>query len=281
MPPIPEITAEKLIAQYEVILLDAYGVLLHSSGALPNAADLIDTLNNMQKTYFILTNDASRLPSTSSLKFKRYGIQIEQDRIITSGSLLKDYFASHRLTGAHCVVLGPEESKRYVEIAGGAVVATSDPFDVLVIGDEEGFSFVEDIDKVLTSLFHALDRGQRIHLVLPNPDLVYIKADGGFGITAGSVARIFEGALKLRYPHENGLCFDRLGKPYPAIFNAALNRCGTRDMVMIGDQLQTDIRGANSFGIDSVLVGTGITSSIDESLPDEIRPTYYLRDLSL
>lgn len=279
MQTIPEITTDKLIVQYEVVLFDAYGVLMHSSGALPGAVDLIDKLNTIKKPYFILTNDASSLPSTSAKRFRRFGLKIEEDRIITSGCLLKDYFDVHQLMGANCVVLGPSDSRRYLEIAGGNIVTADDPFDVLVIGDEDGIQFLEEIDKVLTYLFNAFDRGKKIHLVLPNPDLIYTKAGGGFGITAGSIAGIFEGALKLRYPHEDRLCFDRLGKPHPAIFHEALRRSLTMNMVMIGDQLETDIRGANDFGIDSVLVGTGVNSTIADSIAEDVRPGYYLNDL--
>ena len=49
MQTIPEITAEKLIVQYEAILFDAYGVLMHSSGALPGAVDLIEKLTTIKK----------------------------------------------------------------------------------------------------------------------------------------------------------------------------------------------------------------------------------------
>jgi ribonucleotide monophosphatase NagD (HAD superfamily) len=52
---------------------------------------------------------------------------------------------------------------------------------------------------------------------------------------------------------------------------------------MIGDQLETDIAGANNFGIDSAVVTGGINrfNSIDDlsSLPPAIRPTYLLRSI--
>ena len=57
---INKITIEKLIANYSVLLLDAYGVLVHSSGALPGAARLIDSLNLNKKPYYIVTNDADK-----------------------------------------------------------------------------------------------------------------------------------------------------------------------------------------------------------------------------
>ena len=276
-----EITIEGLIGQYSVLLLDAYGVLVNSSGALAGAAGLIDALNRTRKPYYLLTNDASKLPLTAANRFQGYGLAIEPDRIITSGGLLKNYFKTHGLRGARCAVLGPDDSAQYVIDAGGNVVSPANEFDVVVIGDEAGFPFVETVDTVLTELFHKVQRQESFHLVLPNPDLIYPKADRGYGITSGSIALLFEAALRLRYPGRPNLSFDRLGKPNAEIFEEALVRSGTVNMVMIGDQLETDIRGANAFGLDSVLVGTGVSDPTTADIPDHLQPTYRMRSIEL
>jgi ribonucleotide monophosphatase NagD (HAD superfamily) len=228
----------------------------------------------MQKPYYLLTNDASKLPQTTAGRLQGYGLEIAPDQIITSGGLLKNHFRLQGLQGARCVVLGPADSAQYVADAGGQVVAPVSGFDAVVIGDEAGFPFVETVDRVLTELFHKVDRGEQFHLVLPNPDLLYPKANRGVGIASGSIALIIEAALQLRYPSLSNLRFTRLGKPHAAIFREALRRSGTMDMVMIGDQLNTDIRGANAFGIDSVLVETGISAAISAPDPNQPRPTY-------
>jgi HAD superfamily hydrolase (TIGR01450 family) len=276
---INNISIEKLMSRYAVLLLDAYGVLVHTSGALPGATRLMDTLNRTKKPYYILTNDASKLPATSAERFQSFGLVIAPDRIITSGSLLTDYFTRHQLKDRPCAVLGPEDSARYVELAGGRVVSAQDPFEVLVIGDESGYPFIESIDAVLSGLFKKFDSGANVHLVLPNPDLIYPKADQGFGIASGSIALILEAALQRRYPHRPELKFTRLGKPHPAIFKAALERSNTMDMVMIGDQLETDIRGAVEFGLDAVLVNTGIANVSPDSVDIALQPTYFLDSL--
>ena len=281
MDKLPEITIETLIDRYEVLLLDAYGVLVHSSGTLAGAVELITRLNRAKKPFYILTNDASRLPATTATQFQNMGLAIEADRIITSGALLKDYFTKNCLTDSRCVVLGPEDSSRYVELAGGEVVPPEESFEVLVIGDESGFPFIETMDIVLTGLIHKLDNGENVHLVLPNPDLIYPKSDQGFGITGGGIALILEAALHQRYPGRRDLQFDRLGKPHAAIFKEALRRSGTRNMVMIGDQIATDIRGAHAFGLDSVLVGSGITNRETITADDHLLPTYAMQSIRL
>jgi len=274
MKDIPEISIEALINRYEVLLLDAYGVLVHSSGTLAGAVELITKLNRAKKPFYILTNDASRLPTTTAVQFQNMGLAIEADRVITSGSLLKGYFANNQLAGSRCVVLGPEDSVRYVELAGGEVVPPGESFEVLVIGDESGFPFVETVDIVLSGLIHKFDKGETVHLILPNPDLIYPKSAHSFGITGGSIALILEAVLNQRYPARSSLKFDRLGKPHAAIFEEALRRGGTRNMIMIGDQIATDIQGAHAFGIDSVLVDSGITNRGTITVDDHLIPTY-------
>jgi HAD superfamily hydrolase (TIGR01450 family) len=275
-----DITTEELIAGYAVILLDAYGVLVDMTGPLPGAIEFIAKLKLTKKTHYILTNDASKLPATAAGVYRRFGLGIEPQQIITSGILLKKYFKKNHLAGARCVVLGPEDSVRYVAEAGGKIVPFMETFDVLVIADEGGFPFLEAVEAVLTTLFRRIDRQENLYLVLPNPDLICPKSEGGFGLASGSIALVLEAALKLRYPNRRQLGFERLGKPHAAIFDEALQRCGTRDMVMIGDQLETDIRGANAFGIDSVLIGTGITKMEgDPELPEDLRPKYRLKNL--
>lgn len=276
---IQEVTIDELIERYSALLFDAYGVLSYSVGALPGAVELIDRLNRIGKPYYVLTNDASALPESRAASYRKVGLNVDANRIITSGSLLKGYFTEHDLCGAHCVVLGTEDSAEYVRRAGGVVVSAEDGFDVVVVGDQSGFPFVDGVNAILTALFRMIDVGNTPRLALPNPDLVY-PDDNGFGMASGSVALIIEAALRQRYPRMDGLEFDRLGKPNGAIFAEALRRTATRDMVMLGDTLETDIRGAKAFGIDSALVAGGVTLA-DALNGAADAPTYRLSGLYL
>jgi len=275
VPPLTSI--EQLIECYDALLFDAYGVLVHVSGAMPDAPRLIKRLNRIEKPYCIVTNDASRLPNKAAARYRSYGLDVDAENIITSGGLLPEYFAKHGLRGSRCVVLGPADSRRYVELAGGEVVPADAVFDVLVIGDESGFPFLDTVDMALSTLFKMIDAGRPIHLVLPNPDLIYPSGVDSFGIAAGTVAMLFEAALRRRYRGRPGLEFARLGKPYPHLYEAAMARCDTRDVVMIGDQLETDIAGANGCGIDSALITTGVSIDDLASLPEKLQPTWWIK----
>ncbi|MBM4442840.1 MAG: HAD-IA family hydrolase [Candidatus Rokubacteria bacterium] len=274
---IPEITVDQLIARYAVLLLDAYGVLVDSGGPLPGAAGFIARLNETATPYYIVSNDASRLPETAARRYRGFGLALDAERFLTSGMLLTDWFAREDLRGAPCVVLGPPDSTTYVERAGGRAVSPDEPFEAVVICDESGFPFLDVVDAVLSALVRALDAGRRLRLVCANPDLVYPRP-GGFGIASGSIALVLEAALDLRYPG-HAPRFQRLGKPFPGLFDAALARSGTRDMVMVGDQLETDIQGARRFGLDAVLVSTGVSDGLG-TLPPALHPTWRLRSFA-
>ena len=89
---VPEIQIDDLIEIYDALLFDAYGVLINSSGPLPKSKPVIDKLNLIQKPYLILTNDSSRSIESSSKRYGEFGLDISIENIITSGSLIQNYF---------------------------------------------------------------------------------------------------------------------------------------------------------------------------------------------
>jgi len=278
--PVPSIALDALIARYDALLFDAYGVLVHATGAMPGAAELLLRLERIGKPYQVITNDASKLPETAAERYRGFGLQLDTGHLLTSGLLLQEHFAAYGLQGARCAVLGTPDCDQYGARAGGRVVPVSSDFAVLVVGDQSGFAFLETVDAAITSLYRLIDAGERVHLVLPNPDLVFSRGVHSFGIAAGSVAMLFDAALRRRYRDKPTPQFARLGKPHPQLYEEAMHRCGTRNVAMIGDQLETDIAGANACGIDSVLLATGVSADDLAGLPPALRPTWRLGSLS-
>ena len=272
---IPSIDTPTLLERYDGLLLDAFGVLVDKQGPLPGARELIDTLNAEAKPYFILTNSASRLPETMERHYREQGLAIDTDHIISSGMLLDAHYAEYGLSGATTLVLGPDNAQEYARRAGAEVVAMgqADEADVLVIADQAGFDLLEGMNQAMSLVLRQIDAGRPPRLVLCNPDIIYPVAKGQYGFTAGGLAAMLEAILAERYPGE-GFRFHRLGKPHAPIFAEGVGRLGSRNVVMVGDQLATDIRGANDFGIDSALIGTGLGKlSASGGGP---RPTWYL-----
>jgi ribonucleotide monophosphatase NagD (HAD superfamily) len=271
---IPETSLPELIERHDVLLLDAYGVLMETAGALPGAAAALAAIRDSGAGFAVLTNDASRLPETTSERFGEMGLDVPADRIVTSGSILARYFEEQRFVGARCAVLGPEDSFEYVARAGGQPVPLSWEPDVIALCDEDGYDMLATLDELISVLFRRIDAGDPPALVLPNPDLIYPKGKGEYGLTAGALAELVETALRQRYPGRQDLSFARLGKPHRPIFDEVLDGVGDGRAVMIGDQLGTDIRGARDAGLDSVLVGTGLTPWRDDLELGDVVPTH-------
>ncbi len=274
----PTITLDELIARHDALLLDAYGVLVSLDGALPGAPGLIDYLNRSGKPYWILSNTAARLPESASVRYRGFGLDIPAERILTSGVLLAAHFLERAWTGRRCAVLGPADSRVYVERAGGIPEGWDDDFEILVLADQAGFPMPEAVDAVISRLFARMDAGLETPLLLPNPDLIY-PTGAGYGITAGSLALMIEAILARRYGDSPACRFTRLGKPHPALFQEAVRCSGSRNPVMIGDQLETDIAGAQASGIASALLAGGVSRGISPA--DGPRPTWLLPSLAL
>src|SRR6476620_9294176 len=107
-------TISELLASYDGVLLDAYGVLVDGRGALPGAAALITELNRRGTPYAIVTNDASRSQATYERRFAGLGLAIPGTRVVSAGSLLPAYFRAKGLVGARTCVLGTADSIAFV-----------------------------------------------------------------------------------------------------------------------------------------------------------------------
>jgi HAD superfamily hydrolase (TIGR01450 family) len=277
---VKQISLVDLVGAYDGFLLDAYGVLVDKTGALPGAAAFLRRLLDAGKPFLVLTNSASRQPETMAAEFAAFGISIPAERILTSGLLLSPYFREHGLAGADCLVLGPEESVDYARRAGGRVVAVSGGVDaeVVIIADQKGFPCLEVMNHTLSLVLRRLDAGLPMHLLLCNPDLIYPAAPGRYGFTAGGLAAMLRAVIGERYPELEDLIVP-LGKPHAPMFEVARSRIGGNRPVMLGDQLATDILGANRSAIDSVLVGTGLARRGHAAVGD-LRPSWYLPSLA-
>jgi HAD superfamily hydrolase (TIGR01450 family) len=275
-------TVEALLERYDLFLLDAYGVLVNMNGALPGAAALLGRIRERGGRLALLSNDASRLPSTTVARYRGFGLELHEDEVLTSGQLLAPYFRQRGLEDVPCIVLGTEDSVRYVQDAGGRAVPYDDErAEVVVVADDDGYPFMEGIEATITTVCRRLDRGLPVELVLPNPDRIYPKSSSSYGLASGSVAMVIEHALRVRYP-VSAPRFVGLGKPHGRMFEAALQHLGAtaRDRaVMLGDQLYTDILGARDFGIDSVLLSTGLTRVDDDLARSDVIPTWLLDGL--
>lgn len=279
MQPCPTRFAE-LVEQYDGFLFDAYGVLVDSGGVLAGAVEALALVRAAGKPLQVVTNDASRLPATAAARFVGVGLAIDAAEVVSSGQLLPAYVEERGLAGATAMVLGNDDARAYVTLAGLSVLEPGDhrAADVLVVSDDAGFELLDGINAALTACVRALDEGRAVAMVCPNPDLIYPRGGGALGFTAGALALMLEAGIRRRHPEAEG--FTRLGKPHPALFGLARARMphGAR-LLMIGDQLETDIAGARELGIDAALV-TGVSRWRDGAVSPEAAPHWLLESLA-
>jgi ribonucleotide monophosphatase NagD (HAD superfamily) len=84
-------------------------------------------------------------------------------------------------------------------------------------------------------------------MICTNPDLIVDRGNKR-ELCAGSVALVFE---------KMGGEVIYFGKPFPEVYNQSINNDEKR-VLSIGDNLKTDIKGANLLGYDSLLISNGI-----------------------
>jgi HAD superfamily hydrolase (TIGR01450 family) len=271
---------DSLQDRYDGFLFDAYGVLYDGKGLIESCVAAFRSLRAAGKPCWILTNGSSRTLSETALMYKRLGLILEPGDIINSASLLKGYYAEAGLIGSRSAVLGTKSSATYVEEAGGIVVnpLETEDYSVVVMANQTDYPLLDSLEEVLSHVITRVEKSLPIHLILTNPDLIYPHQTRRFGITAGSFALLLEAALVARLG-DDAPKFVKLGKPFPRIFEEAIKKAGSKNLLMVGDQLETDIRGAQNSGLDSVLVGTGMIR-VDvweqKGNPKDPVPTYIL-----
>jgi HAD superfamily hydrolase (TIGR01450 family) len=274
-----------LIERYDTLFFDSFGVLVDGVDALPGAVELVNRMNADGVNYFVVTNDASVSLESRVKTFASKGFDIPVERIVNSGSLICGYFAENNLHSAPTLVLGTRAAKDYTIAAGARLVelgADEEP-DVIVLDHSDPHDWKTTLEDVLALMSRRFHQDKPVKLVLPNPDFIYPNGPGVFGFGAAAFINLLEQALERLHGPHLALVASKLGKPYSPIFLEAVRRAGTDNAVMIGDQLETDILGANNADIDSVVVTTGINrrSSPDEfkDVADELTPRYILTSL--
>lgn len=267
---------KSVIDQYEIIFFDAFGVLKNYKGLLPGIENTFAYLEAQGKEYYIVTNDASRSPRQLAESYHRKGLMIEPDRIISSGMLCKEYL-DLKVPQGTVAYLGTDDSAHYIESSGLHTMPISevnetnhDEISALVFLDDEGFDWFRDLNKCVNLL-----RYRNIPAIVANTDRAYPVNLNDVSIAIGGLANMIEGIV--------GKKFIRFGKPDSQMFMFAYDLIRERrpvekrNIVMVGDTLQTDILGGNKFGFDTILVLSGNTQSADALLrinATGIVPTY-------
>ena len=247
-------------ARYSTLLCDIWGVI-HDGAALFDGVEARLLQWSGEGRRIVLITNAPRTAATVQGQLDALGLSRRAYHAITTGgeagisALLK--------LGAPVGLIGTRGDRDDLERAG-LVIAAEGYRDLACTGLDEERATVADYIKQLQQLAEA---GVRLHCL--NPDRVVIVA-GQAEVCAGALADAYEAM-------GGEACW--YGKPYPAIYDHALELAGNprrSEVLAIGDGLVTDVIGAARNGLDCLYVTGGISRG--EGIPADFAETHGLSE---
>ena len=224
---------------YDTFVIDLWGVIHNGITLNSKAMETIENLNNKSKKIIFLSN-APR-PSLKVINFlSKMGMSEKfLSNVMTSGEAAMHAINQNKF-GKRFFHLGPPRDTAVFEKVKDNRTEIQKCDFILCTGlFDEHHNDLEYYKKFLEK--HVSKK-----LVCTNPDLTVHKGDVE-ELCAGSVAKVFE---KL------GGEVVYFGKPYEEVYKMCF-KSGEK-VLAIGDNLRTDIKGANNLNIDSIFISDGV-----------------------
>ncbi|ASJ07630.1 HAD-IIA family hydrolase [Thermococcus pacificus] len=248
------------------LIFDMDGVLYRGNKPVEGAGELINFLKEWGIPFIFLTNNSTRDPSMYREKLLSMGIDVSEERIVTSGLATRLYMEKHFEPG-RIFVIGGDGLLKEMERLGWGVVGVEEAGNG---GWKEVKYVVVGLDPYLTyeKLKYAtlaIRNGARF--IGTNPDTTY-PAEEGLYPGAGAIIA----ALKASTDVEPLI----IGKPNEPAYEVAREKLdGVEEIWMVGDRLDTDIAFAKRFGMKAIMVLTGV-SGLEDIEKSGIRPDIVL-----
>jgi HAD superfamily hydrolase (TIGR01458 family) len=221
------------------VLLDLDGVLTTSGRALEGAHDAIAWLRGAGIPFKVLTNTTSMTRRDLLSQVNGAGFELGSDQLLTAATAAADFLRKNH-PGARCFLITKRDLS---EDFAGIEMGGSDADVVVIGGAEEGFTYAS-----LNRAFQMLMNGAKL---LAMHRGFYWQTDEGLKLDAGAFVRGLEDAA--------GVEATLVGKPAPSFFDSALDALDLPSdaVVMVGDNVRSDVNGAQDAGLRGVLVRTG------------------------
>jgi 4-nitrophenyl phosphatase len=238
--------------RYRAFILDLDGVVYRGDEVVPGAPQAVEALRDTGRALVFLTNNSARTPGQVAGKLGSMGISASPEEVVTSAQAAAPVVARRAEEESRprtAFVIG-ERGIREALAAQGIEVVDGEPAEVgfVVVGWDRHL----DYQKLRTASV-LVGRGAR--LVATNADASYPAPGGDLWPGAGSLLAAVETASATRA--------EVVGKPHRPLFDVAVERAGTDDALVVGDRIETDIRGAAAAGLDAALVLTGASKAGD------------------
>lgn len=244
----------EIVDKYTHFVFDVWGVVHDGSQTYPEVIDVISFLHKAGKKICFLSNAPRRASKVSDV-LNKFGVDsASYDFVLTSGEaafldLEKNQREGFRDFGKNYLYIGPQKdvdlldglNYKMVEEASGA------DFAIVTGFDHDASTLEEKLPQAMAA------KESNLPMICVNPDMIVVKKTGQEMICAGALAKEYErmGGLVTYY-----------GKPFPKVYESVIKNfveeVDKTKILAIGDGLETDIKGANAAGIDSILVTGGI-----------------------
>jgi len=227
---------EKNSSEIEAILFDLDGVLYIGENSVPGAVETVSSLQQFGHRIAGVTNTTTQSRRTIAEKLKSMGIPIPEAAIYTPAAL------ANRAIGSKKAALFIRDS--LLEDFQNIRECRDSP-DFVVMGDIGGEGYPP---KTLRLIFEMVMEGAEILALHKNR--FWQKADG-LHLDLG----VFVAAIE----YATGKSATVLGKPSAGFFHEICRELGVlpEHALMIGDDIESDIGGAQQSGLKTALVQTG------------------------
>ncbi len=247
------------MSEIKGMLIDLDGVIYNDTQPIPGAKETISWLQEKGVPYRFITNTTMKSRETLAKKLTTMGIPADRDQIFSAAYAASQYVRQRQ---GKCHLLLLDDAKRdYQGLECKAGIA-----DYVVVGDM-GKSITYDL---LNEAFRHLHSGARLIALQKNR---FWLSDEGYQLDAGAFVALLEYAADMEAV--------LIGKPSQAFFNTALSDLGLNadQVMMIGDDVESDIAGAAALGLRTCLVQTGKfrQKDLDKS---PVKPDYLLNSIA-
>lgn len=235
----------------EAVLCDIGGVLYVTDSPIEGAPEAIRRLKERYPVRF-LTNTTQKTGAQVVSKLQKMGFAIDAEEVITALDVTKAYLVEKQ---GSAELLLTEDAKTFFD------PLASLPKRYVVVGDaQENFTYAN-----LNAAFRTLMHGGELLAAANNR--CFKDGDGELSMDAGG----FVSALE----YASGQRAQIIGKPSREFYHLACAAMGVppEACVMIGDDLESDIGGAQAAGLKAILVQTGKTcaeTACEGIVPDAV-----------